>query len=112
VDGSFSKTRSRLYYANLTSALPGTQPIKGAEAIAVSHTDDIPGAVAGDNGAWSDPVIASRQSGAQFSDKEQIWADNAQSSPFFGNAYVCYAAFRGNGSGNQPLAVLVSRNRM
>jgi hypothetical protein len=108
--GSFSKTESRRYYGNLTAALPGAQPFKGAEAIAVSHTDDIPGAIAGHNGAWSDPVIASRQSGAQFSDKEQVWADNAQSSPFFGNAYVCYAAFRGNGSGNQPLDVLVSRN--
>ena len=32
---------SRLYYANLTSALPGTAPFKGAEAIAVSHTDNV-----------------------------------------------------------------------
>jgi len=114
--GGFSYANgSRLYYANLTSAAPGTAPFKGAEAIAVSHTDNPQAAAAGGAtgaAAWSDPVIVSRQSGAQFSDKEQIWADNASSSRFFGNVYVCYAAFRGNGNGftNQPLAVITSRD--
>jgi hypothetical protein len=111
--GGFSYAAgSRLYYANLTSAVPGAAPFKGAEAIAVSYADDVALAATGANRAWSAPVIASRQSSAQFSDKEQIWADNAESSPFFGNVYVCYADFRGNGNGftNQPLMVLTSRD--
>jgi hypothetical protein len=102
---------SRLYYANLTSNVSadlGEPGFKGFEAIAVSRTDDVVGAAAGNKAAWMPPVIVSKQSSATFADKEQIWADNAASSTFFGNVYICYASFTGNGAA--PMVVAVSRD--
>jgi hypothetical protein len=118
--GGFSwGNRSRLYYANLTSNTGATrseQTFRGFEAIAVSRTDDpltaARGGAAG-KAAWMPPVIISRQSSTTFSDKEQIWADNASSSPFFGTVYVCWASFVGQEKGNAapaPLQVAVSRD--
>jgi hypothetical protein len=112
-DGSFSWANgSRLYYANLTSNFPGTSTFNGFEAIGVSRTDNAAAAAAGVKSAWMAPVLVSHQSSTTFSDKEQVWADNASSSPFFGNAYICWASFKGQeksaNAAPAPLLVAVS----
>jgi hypothetical protein len=111
-DGHFSWANgSRLYYANLTSNLATTrtdQTFKGFEAIAVSRTDNVQAAAANAKNAWMPPVLVSKQSSTSFGDKEQIWADNAASSPFFGNVYLCWGAFRSVAAGPAPLTVAVS----
>jgi hypothetical protein len=114
--GHFSWSNgSRLYYANLTANLGSKldETFKGFEAIAVSRTDNVQAAAANDASAWLAPVIVSKQSSTTFSDKEQIWADNAASSPFFGNAYLCWASFRSQEKGlavPAPLVVATSRD--
>jgi len=116
--GGFSWSNgSRLYYANLTSnfgASRSEEAFKGFEAIAVSRTDDVAAAAANDKNAWKAPVLVSKQSSTTFSDKEQIWADNASSSPFFGTVYICWASFRGQeispNAAPAPLLVAVSHD--
>jgi hypothetical protein len=111
-DGDFSWANgSRLYFGNLTSNLSVSETLsfKGFEAIAVSRIDGDPAltpAIVADQNNWMAPVIASSQSSATFADKVQLWADNAESSPFFGNAYVCYARFQGAGAA--PMTVATS----
>ncbi len=106
---------SRLYYSTLASRFPNSTPaetFKGFEAIAVSRTDNPQAAATGDANAWKAPVIVSKQNSALFADHEQIWADNAASSPFFGSVYVCYAAFRSQEKGNAlPNPITVARSR-
>jgi hypothetical protein len=106
---------SRVYYANLTSAIgqgfPNTT-FRGFEALAVSRLDDPTPASVQLKSSWKPPVIINtRSSQTAFEDKEQIWADNATSSPFFGRVYVCAPQFRSVGQhlpGNFPAPLEVS----
>jgi hypothetical protein len=122
-NGTFSWANgSRLYVANLASNIsadlgePGFR--RGFEAIAVSRLDapastGLTAAIASNKNSWRPPVVVSKQSNTAFSDKEQVWADNAASSRFFGNVYVCWVEFRSLGQGNafpSPLVVAVSRD--
>src|SRR5262249_20538739 len=114
-NGTFSWANgSRLYYSNLTSNFASTkrdETFKGFEGIAISRTDNLQAAAAGNASAWMTPVVISRQNSTTFSDKEQIWADNAQTSPLFGHVYVCWAHFRGQEKGHAlPTPLIVARS--
>jgi len=111
-NGTFSWANgSRLYYSNLTSNFDASGTIKGFEGIGISRADNLRAAAAGQASAWMDPVVISKQSSTTFSDKEQIWADNAQTSPFFGHVYVCWASFRSQEKGHAlPTPLIIARS--
>jgi hypothetical protein len=116
--GNFSWANGpRLYYANLTSNFASKRRefgFKGIEGIGVSRLDGPNDGSAftqtwvADRNHWKHPVMIPNTSGASFADKEQVWADNASdTSPFFGNAYVCYANYKGGPSAGSARNVLI-----
>jgi hypothetical protein len=118
-NGKFSWANGeRVYYGNLTTAF-STQvefsfpnPVfNGFVGIAVSRIDNPTQTSVADKNSWKPPVIVtSHQGQTSFSDKDQIWADNASSSKFFGRVYMCANDFRSNAAhqqGNAPTPMLV-----
>jgi hypothetical protein len=108
VNGTFSwENGSRVYYANLAANFPGKNGLpRGYEAVAVSRLDNPTQTSVQQKSSWLPPVLVTeRQSNTAFTDKEQIWADNAASSPFFGRTYICFAEFRSNGQHKPGTAI-------
>jgi hypothetical protein len=109
----------RLYFSSLSTNLTDTvmrdvSPSQnGTFGVNVSHIDNVTPARIANQANWSRPYFAAPH--AAFSsglDKEQVWADNAASSPFFGNVYVCYSDFHSFSQGNAfPLKPMVSTSR-
>jgi hypothetical protein len=105
-NGKFSYANgSRLYYATLATNLTDTKITQGGinanTAITVSHIDNLTPSRVADQSNWSKPFfVPAHVATTAGLDKEQVWADNAASSRFFGNVYVCYDDFHSLSQGN------------
>jgi hypothetical protein len=105
-DGKFSWANgSRLYLSTTTTNLAGTAvrpgSIDSTSTVTVSHIDDPTSARVADQSNWSDPVIVPKTEPAiSLPTEDQVWADNASSSRYFGNVYMCYNDFYFPASGN------------
>jgi hypothetical protein len=108
----------RLYYSTLATNLTDTVISKGPDtqnstfAVTVSHIDNVSSSRIQVQSDWSQPFFAASHVAASAGlDKEQIWADNAASSRFFGNVYVCYVDYHSFSQGNAfPLKPMVARS--
>lgn len=113
-NGSFSWSNgSRVYYATLVSPPTNFTPFPnpffpGISGEAVSRLDNPSPASVANKNSWKPPVLVNTHDATAFEDKEQIWADNAASSPFFGRVYLCSVQFRSLGAFPAPLMISVS----
>ena len=113
-NGTFSWANgARVYYANLTANFGHVEQsfqhgtVKGLIGVAVSRLDNPTPARVAKKSSWMRPSIVIRKSGTfSLEDKEQIWADNAASSPFFGRVYTCNMQFRALTGAGVPVPVM------
>ena len=102
-DGFSWANGSRLYYANNATNLTDTAfggGVNTDRGVAVSHIDNITPDSVLDQTNWSTPrLVVDRSARTASLDKPQVWADNAETSPFFGNVYLCYTDFHSSGGG-------------
>jgi hypothetical protein len=117
-DGTFSWANgSRLYHAHLAQSID--EPVfKGTDAVAVSRIDGRPAMtpeIVADQSNWMPPVFVNRDTanidpGDDFG--SDVWADNAASSPRFGEVYVCNASFRQiqQRSGPTQISIMLDRS--
>ena len=95
-DGKFSWSNgTRLYVSTTATNLDNTviRPgrIDSTSTVTVSYLDNPTRGRVARQSNWSAPVIVpKREPAASVPTEDQIWADNASSSRFFGNVYMCY----------------------
>jgi hypothetical protein len=111
----------RLYFSSLATNLTDTRiqangfnnGQNSTFAVTVSHIDNVTPSRIANQANWSRPYFAAPHASESAGlDKEQVWADNASSSPFFGNVYVCYVDFHSFSGGQSfPLKPMVAVSR-
>ena len=98
-NGKFSWTNgSRLYVGTIVNDLTNSsirdeeESENAAVTIAASFIDNATPQRIQSQANWSTPQFVDPQTSTEaFQHKPALWADNAASSPYFGNVYVCYS---------------------
>jgi hypothetical protein len=108
-NGKFSWANgSRMYLSNIVTNLTQTVIKPGSidttTTTAISYLDDPTPARVAKASSWSAPIIVPKTEPAvSFQTEDQVWADNASSSRYFGNVYVCYNDFYFEPNGTIPV---------
>jgi hypothetical protein len=108
-NGKFSWANgSRLYVStnagNLTNTAIAPGTIDSTSTTTVSYIDNPTRHRVSVQSNWSAPIIVPKtEPDISLPTEPEIWADNASSSPFFGNVYICYNDFYFPSTGGIPV---------